>query len=718
MGVLLAAEDLNLLLAIALLIAVIRKRLRILLLLIILGAALFIIREAGEEVISSDSRKSFVITARSDSSKLPAKVLGDYMRNETCSFRAESRSIGGQERQIPLRVITSTCDVFFGEQLSGWGRLLPSDEKRVASMLLVDELTGRKSPALWRFLHQIRQSFRGLFAEDSEAASLVPGMVIGDESLQSDEFKAMMRLAGLSHLTAVSGANFSIVATMILWLVSRWIVKRSHRIAVTATALLVFTLLVRPSPSVLRAGVMACVVLIAQWRGDRRTGFLALAGAVLILLLLDPHQGLDAGFALSVLATSGILLLSPPLVQYFQLKLGLPRVLAEVLAIPLSATIFCTPVIIGISGKVSLASIPLNIAIAPLVPIITILGFITLLISPIPLIALPLAEMTSLAASPIPVMARWTYYLPIWEVTSGWRGGFMALALILLVLLTLRFLMRTIQEIKGSAEKSKVFLASLSILILIAAVINGERDDWQLFQCDVGQGDALLVRTGDRSAIVVDSGPDPELIDRCLRSSGVREISLLVITHLHADHYAGIPGVLRGRRVGSWWLSPVSAGSDQSLEIRSLLNKEPVTVSEGDRFEVGQVKIEVLSPEHDAMADDSNAINNASLVLLVRMEDATILITGDIGEERQEWIAKRYDLRSVNIYKVSHHGSRSRSRAFDAELNPELALISVGANNPFGHPAPETLDLLAPAQIHRTDRDGGARITWWPLRIH
>jgi competence protein ComEC len=100
------------------------------------------------------------------------------------------------------------------------------------------------------------------------------------------------------------------------------------------------------------------------------------------------------------------------------------------------------------------------------------------------------------------------------------------------------------------------------------------------------------------------------------------------------------------------------------------------------------------------------------------MEDATILITGDIGEERQEWIAKRYDLRSVNIYKVSHHGSRSRSPAFDAELNPELALISVGANNPFGHPAPETLDLLAPAQIHRTDRDGGARITWWPLRIH
>lgn len=717
MGILLAGEDLNLLLVIALLVALIRKRLRIFLLLILLGATLFLIRETGEDELTFDTRQSFIITARSESSKLPAKVYGDFMRAPTCSFRAESKVIGEIERQIPLRVISSHCDLFFGEILSGLGRLRPSDEKRVAALLLVDELSGRRSPWLWSALQQIRLTFRALFPEESESASLVPGMVIGDESLQSDEFKSVMRLAGLSHLTAVSGANFSIVATMILWLASRWIRKRSHRIAVTALALFFFTLLVRPTPSVLRAAVMAAVVLIAQLRGERRTGLLALAGAVLLLLLLDPHQGLDPGFALSVLATLGILLLAPRLTEFFHSKWGIPRLIAEVLAIPLSATIFCTPVIVGISGKVSLASIPLNIAIAPLVPIITILGFATLLLSPIPLIALPLAGMTSLLAAPIPLMAKWSYYMPIWEFPNGWHGGMIALSLILTISLSLHFLLFHLHSSTRRRRKARTLIAIASSLILIAGVIKVERNDWQLFQCDVGQGDALLVRTGNRSAILIDTGPDPELIDRCLRRAGIKEIPLLVISHLHADHYAGISGVIRGRRIGSWWLSETSAKSGQSLWIQTFMKKEPVTVREGDRFNVAGVEIEVISPERGAIAGDNDSINEASLVLMLQKDGATILATGDIGQERQEWISERYDLQSVDIYKVSHHGSQSRSPAFDAQLNPDLALVSVGADNPFGHPAPETLLRLAPAFIHRTDHDGEARITWWPLRI-
>ena len=704
---------------ICLLVALLKKQFRIFLLLVLLGATLLIIREAGEREIPLDTHVSFTITARSDSSKLPAKVLGDYKRSPNCSFRAESREIGGKKRQIPLRVISSTCDIFFGERITGQGRILPSDEKRVAALLVVDELNGRSSSALWSFLNQIRLKFRRLFPEGSNAASLVPGMVIGDESLQSDEFKAVMRLAGLSHLTAVSGANFSIVATMILSLLSRWIARRSYRIAITAIAVFFFTLLVRPSPSVLRAGVMASVVLVAQLRGDRRTGFLALSGAVLLLLLFDPHQGLDAGFALSVLATVGILLLSPRLVEAFHSKWGVPRVVAEVVAIPLSATIFCTPVIVGISGKVSLASIPLNIAIAPLVPIITILGFATLVISPLPFFALPLASIAALAAAPIPFLAQWSYYLPIWEVANGWQGGFLALAYIAFFLATFRFLK---WYLRSKERGGRVILAIAVSLVLIAGAVKAESNDWQLFQCDVGQGDALLVRTGEHSAILIDAGPDPELMDRCLRHAGIKEISLLVITHLHADHYAGIPGVLRGRRVASWWLSESSYLSsnarDEYREIDALLSEEPEIVSAGDLFTVADIEVEVLSPESGALVHDANSINNASLVLMVCIDGVDILVTGDIGEERQEWIAESYDLQSVDIYKVSHHGSRSRSWTFDNELNPKLALISVGANNPFGHPATETLERLAPAVIHRTDLKGEAQITWWPLRIH
>ncbi len=695
--------------------ALFRSRLRPLLLLLLLGAVLLLIREVGEQGIALDTSERFQIVARSDSNKLSEKVFGDYRRKTSCSFRAESKAIGDSRRQVPLRVISSQCDIFFGESLHGAGRFLPSEEKRVAALLIVDEIDERSAPKIWKSLHQLRLKFRGFFSLSSEPASLVPGMVIGDESLQSEEFRSVMRLAGLSHLTAVSGANFSIVATLILWLVSWRIPRRGYRIAITSMTLLLFTLLVRPTPSVLRAGVMAAVVLIAQLRGDRRSGFLALAGAVIILLLLDPHQGLDAGFALSVLATSGILLLSPVLSRYMESRWKIPRVLSEIIAIPLSATIFCTPVIIAISGQLSLASVPLNIIVAPLVPLITILGFAVLLLSPFAPIASPLADIATLAASPIPWLARISYYMPIWDVARGWRGGLIALASILFLALIALLVAR---KIKNASNLKRKQLPILALVLLLATTALHSRDDhWQLFQCDVGQGDALLVRTGDRSAMVIDAGPDPDLIDHCLRDAGIRDISLLVITHLHADHYAGLPGVMRGRNVASWWLSELSAGSAQSIELRSLLHFDPVIVREGDRFEVADVEIQVLAPESGVQGDDADAINNASLVLIVKKDGATILATGDIEAQRQERIAGRYDLREIDIYKVSHHGSSSRSPAFDAELDPKLALISVGTGNPFGHPTQWTLDRLEPARIHRTDLDGAARITWWPLRI-
>lgn len=686
----------------------------------LIATSLILIRESGanltEQELREGSQISFEISARGDSDPLAKRVYGSVVQERSCSLRAESLRLGERIREIPLRVIAKDCSIFFGERIKGQGRLRASDEKRVAGMLIIDEITDRGASQIWQELDRIRKGLRGHFVELGDAGSLVPGMVIGDTTLQSDEFDATMRLAGLSHLTAVSGANFSIVATLVLWLVSLRIEKRRTRILIVAAVLLLFTILVRPSPSVLRAGVMAGVVLFAQLRGNPRSSLMALAGAVTLLLLVDPYQGNDAGFALSVLATLGIITLSPKLSEAMTMKWKFPRIISEVIAIPVAATIFCTPVVIAISGKLSFASIPLNIMAAPLVPAVTILGFAALLASTIidPLAGY-LAWVSHLAAWPIAHIAEWSYFLPVVEMPFGLVGGGIFLFSLIVTIYFLNVL----------RNQSAAVLASLFLLLtgafLFASSIRG---DWQLYQCDVGQGDALLIRSSPDSAVLIDVGPDSERIDRCLRQAGIDEISLLVITHLHADHYAGIAGALRGRSVSQWWIAKEER--EESGEVVSAIESEigipPLHVASGMRFLLGEMTIDVIWPDVDSivgprLAGDGSDLNNRSISLLIEKDGAMIFAGGDIEPIVQEEIASRHDLSGVDIYKVSHHGSRFRSPRFDLALHPSLAVISVGEGNPFGHPASETLETLLPAKIHRTDIDGPARVSWWPLRI-
>jgi competence protein ComEC len=623
-------------------------------------------------------------------------------------------------RQIPLRVISDDCTLFFGEWIKGSGRLRRSEEARVAATLIIDEIQERHANQLWQGLNSIRKEYRSLFAEFGDAGSLVPGMVIGDTALQSEEFDSTMRLAGLSHLTAVSGANFSIVATLVLWLVSLRIRSRRLRIAITACTLLLFTVLVRPSPSVLRAGVMAAVVLYGQVRGNQRSTLLALAAAVTLLLLVDPHQGGDAGFALSVLATFAIVVISPRLNALITSRFAVPRVLAEVVSIPLSATMLCTPLIVAISGKLSLAAIPLNILASPLVPVVTLFGFAALLASLFSQgIAHFLAWISHLGAWPIAQIAPWSYSMPIFEMPFGFFGA----SLVLLLLALLLFTLHQIRRARGNSTRNLAMVMGASVLVLLGLLLP-IRAPWQAYQCDVGQGDALLLNLGGGSAIVIDVGPDPALIDRCLRSAGIDSIALLVITHFHADHFGGLSGALRGRMVSQWWIAPDSSSSTSAFveEMEAEIGVPATTVRSGMRFTVGEVVVEVLWPDggdisSPSLNGDGSLQNNRSIALLIEKDGARIFAGGDIEPFAQDEIARRYDISTIDIYKVSHHGSALRSEAFDQEIDPKLALISVGKRNPYGHPAPETLESLSPARIHRTDLDGSARITWWPLRI-
>ncbi|MCY7373911.1 MAG: MBL fold metallo-hydrolase, partial [Spirochaetaceae bacterium] len=218
-----------------------------------------------------------------------------------------------------------------------------------------------------------------------------------------------------------------------------------------------------------------------------------------------------------------------------------------------------------------------------------------------------------------------------------------------------------------------------------------------------------VLAAGGDSGVVVDAGPDPARVDRCLRSLGVRRVPLVILTHLHADHVEGLRGVLRRREVGEVQVGGYDEPADELRRVRrwAAAADAPVTrTTIGDRVRVGQVSWQVLAPAR--VIEAGSVPNNASTVLLVRTSGVLMLLTGDMEPEAQRALLARGALGPVDVLKVAHHGSAYQAPELLSAVRPRVALVSVGADNDYGHPAAGTLaDLKAAgAVVGRTDRDG------------
>jgi competence protein ComEC len=563
--------------------------------------------------------------------------------------------------RIPVRVIVSNESVetlLPGQKIRVQAKVLESKEGRVAALLIVKQrVEVLTQPSRWaKGLAHIRLGLRSATG-GGDAGALIPGMVIGDTSKQSVEFKNQMRRSGLTHLVAVSGANFAIVSAFVLWGMQFVFRKVNYRLIATAIALAAFIALVRPSPSVLRAAAMAAVLLVAFGTRQGRDPLPALGFAIAAVVILDPFQARDAGFALSVLATAGLLLLAPKIKPKF-------------LAPPIAAMAFCAPVIVALSGYISPMSIIANVLAAPAVAPITIVGFIAALVSPI---APWLSHLLILCVKPLAIwivwVAQWSAAFPVFTLKTGLYGFLIVAVLILAIYL----------------GRAKVAIALLIVVITFSWAQRFPAGDWQIANCDIGQGDAMVVNLKQHRAIVIDVGPDPQLIDRCLRQLGVREIPLLILTHIHADHVGGLAGARKNRKIGTTWYGNVFAGTRATIE---------------------NLKIEVKWPDRAG----EYTPNNSSIAVVIRSPDFTLFAAGDIEPPVQSQLVSR--IGEVDIYKVAHHGSRYQDLTLMRELSPQIAVISVGATNTYGHPAAATISALTQlgAKVLRTDIDGAVAI--------
>ena len=646
------------------------------------------------------------------SATITAEVVTDPSKTSTGNYSFIARAVLVNNSSIhyklrvPIRVMTSKQSVTTllpGQRFSAQGRIVASKEARVAALVVIkDDIEIQTQPSRWASaLGAIRLGLRSL-SGDGNAGALIPGMVLGDTSKQSVEFKNSMRRSGLTHLVAVSGANFALVSAFVLWMMQFLFARMKFRLSATAISLIAFIALVRPSPSVLRAAAMAAVLLVAQGTKKGRDSLPALGFAIAAVVVVDPWQARDAGFALSVLATAGLLLFAPVLIE--KLSIHLPGKLAQALAPPIAATVFCSPIIVALSGYLAPMSVIANLLAAPFVAPITIVGFIAALFSPFaPLISTVLIWFIRFPAGAIALIAHWASSFPVLTLQSG-KIGFLIIASFTL----------------GSWLLKKWFkhiiVFTLVILISITWLQRWPGGDWQVANCDIGQGDSMVINLGNHQGIVIDVGPDAVAEDRCLKALGIREIPLLILSHFHADHVAGLTGAIKNRAVGQVWVSVNSAPLIESAKAQAALKGvEMIKAVRGMSARVGPLTIRVLWPTLSAtsfeeMPGDGSQINNSSIATLITSDAFSLFAGGDLEPPVQEILVK--DVGPVDIYKVCHHGSRYQDLAFMSALHPRISIISVGAGNTYGHPAVQTLEALARlgSEVLRTDIDGAIAV--------
>jgi competence protein ComEC len=641
-------------------------------------------------------------------------------------FEAELIAVAGADGDPATSIVHVPVLVFDGvpDEPMGIGAIVtvtgtvvatdPGDS--TAYLVFATTPTEVQAPAPWQlsWADELRSTFAERVAGlGGDGARLLPGLAIGDTSAVDESLDQAMKASSLSHLTAVSGANCAIIVGLIMLAGGTIGLGRTWRIAASLAVLVAFVILVTPEPSVLRAALMAALVLVALASGRPAAGIPVLALAVIALLTHDPWLGRSYGFALSVLATGGLLVLAAPLTRLFARLL--PLWLGAAVAVPVAAQLACQPVLLLLDPSIPLFGIVANILAAPAAPLATVVGLAACVIAPVvPAVAAALAQVAWFPAAWIGAVAR--FFADVPGARIPWPGGVPgALAL---AALTILVLVATLAAV-GAAWRRRMLVAAAAILAVIVGIgggsliasVVGRPADWQIAACPIGQGDAMLVRSAGRVALI-DTGPEPVLLADCLTTLRIDRLDLLILSHFDLDHVGGTDAVLG--RADRAIIGPTANREDERL-VAALAEAgtEVLEVSRGNSGVLGDLRWSVLWPP--GRLGDIEPGNDASVVVRFDPVGACTggclgsLFLGDLGEEAQERMARlNRPLARADVVKVSHHGSADQSAPLYTAVNARIALVGVGADNGYGHPAEPTLDLLAAthAAVARTDEDG------------
>jgi competence protein ComEC len=541
------------------------------------------------------------------------------------------------------------------------------------------------------------------------SAALLAGLLLGERSALPPTSDEAFRRAGVYHILAVSGFNVALLAGAVFGGLAMCGIPRRGAAVVAAVVLVGFALVVGGQPSVLRATVMG-LLLLAALLLDRESQLLnALALAVLVLLLWRPGDLWEPGFQLSFAATAGLVYLTPGLTAVLVAR-GWPPWLAAAVAVSLGAQAGVTPLMLTHFNQLSLIGVAANLAVVPLAAAATTLGMVALLVElfwsalaallfeTLWLILLALRAIVWIAAAVPAAMV----HLPAPEVAAivAWYAAFVLWPL---------------------AAASRRIRATVAVLLVAVAGLfvwpwlRPTEHMLRVTFLDVGQGDAALIELPEGPRLLVDGGPGgarrfdvgERVLAPFLWNRPLTHLDAVALSHWDVDHSGGLGAVLSRFSVGELWENGRAPGPGAEATVAALVrSRAPRRVlAAGQRLRLGHALITVLGPGPDPWA----SANDQSLVLRLDWRGLSLLLPGDLGPRGEATLLERGGPLRVLALKVAHHGSRFSSTApFLQAARPTLAVVSVGARNPFRHPSPEALARLAAtgARVYRTDRDG------------
>lgn len=554
-------------------------------------------------------------------------------------------------------------------------------------------------------------------------AGLLKGILLGDKRAVPDQVREAFTRCGVNHVLAVSGLHVGLIASVIFFGLKLCGMGRCVTAWTTVFLLVVYALVTGLPPSVIRASLMAGVVILGSLGDWETDGWNALGFAGLVGLIVRPGDVLDVGFQLSFAATGGIFLFYRPILDLLPKWGG--RVLTNTvwapLAVSLAAQLATMPFIITYFGIVSVVGIVANLIVVPLIGLAAALGVVSVfvfLLSPYVVIWLNGANwiLLKLAIGLSHMMA------------SAWWAAFDVPQLPLYLwgiygLLILLFLPRLrVRPFGGIILCGVLVCANVAVWQPILV----PRDYLEMFVLDIGQGDAIFIRFPNNKTMLVDGGIRTQHQDMgervvlpFLRSQGIGHIDVVVGSHAHSDHIGGLISVLERVSVGHYVDSGQIANTWTSREVQRLIKKNNVqyhAVAAGDSLVgLGGVSALVLHPAPTFVSDEegaSHGLNNGSVVMRLAYEGRKILLTGDIEHETDEALLRWKGRLQSDILKAAHHGSRTSStQDFLEGVRARWVAVSCGIKNKFKHPSPEVIDRYDQMGmvVSRTDLGGAIR---------
>lgn len=541
-------------------------------------------------------------------------------------------------------------------------------------------------------------------------ANLLLGILIGERDNIQEDIIESFRTANLSHILAVSGAHTSYIILGITYLISKSKTPKRIGYIITIINLLIFIIITGASYSVVRACIMAIVVIGAKICYRKENFFTSICISLIIILIQNPFAINDIGLKLSFMGTAGIVIFNKSITNFF-IKLKIKQKIAEALSVTFSAQLMIMPITILNFNTISLTFFISNILASPLLGIIIIFGFISIFISSI---LNPISKVLFLILhiflELLILVSKVTEKIPGSSILVKTPNILFAIVYYILILFfnyffvikqnpTRRFHKKIIKiiTIKNIKNGFKVIAVVFLIMLLLTRIVRIINPTLKIYFIDVGQGDSTLIVTPKNKKILIDGGEGKtNVLFQYLLDRRINKIDYIIISHFDSDHCNGLIEIIEKMRVENIVMSKQSKESEEYKKILEIIKQKNIKVSSvkaEDKIIIEKnLYTKILNPAEKFEFQDLN--NNAIVAKLV-YKNFSMLFTGDI-EKAEENLAKKYknELKST-ILKVAHHGSKtSTSEEFLKYVEPQIALIGVGENNKFGHPNQITIEKL------------------------